>query len=70
MEIAPCVILTPLLAAPAKLTVPEKFAAAAVVVPVRVGEVNDLFVIVCVPVFDISSVPAEGKRSVFEAEAL
>ena len=46
IEIAPCVILTPLLAAPAKVTVPEKFAAAAVVVPVSVGEVNDLFVIV------------------------
>ena len=70
MEIAPCVILTPLLAAPAKVTVPEKFAAAAVVVPVRVGAVNDLFVIVWVALFDINSVPAAGKRRVFEAAEL
>ena len=46
IEMAPCVILTPLLEPPANVVVPEKFAAATVAVPVRVGEVNDLFVIV------------------------
>ena len=49
---------------------PEKLAAAAVVVPVRVGAVSVLFVIVCVPVFDISSVPPAGRVNVFEAAEL
>ena len=63
-------MLTPLLEPPGPVIVPEKFAAAAVSVPVIVGDVNDLLVIVCVAVFEISSVPAAGKISVLEAEEL
>ena len=55
---------------PAKLTVPEKFAAAAVVVPVSVGAVRLLFVNVCAPSVVAKTVPTCGKLSVLLADKL